>query len=80
MNAIPPLEPADYKWIYNLAPDSKLNKRDLCQLFKISQSGLQHRIEAGTFPPPNSTKAIGKYKNTAQWSASIIRETLKAYV
>ena len=80
MNAIPKLELDDYKWIYQLAPDSKLSKRDLCQLFKISESGLRHRIEVGTFPPPDAKRAIGKYKNTAHWSASVVIESLKAYV
>jgi hypothetical protein len=80
MNAIPTLELNEYKWIYNLAPDSKLNKRDLCQLFKITESGLRHRIEAGTFPKPDATRSIGKYKNTAQWSAALVIEGMKPYV
>jgi predicted DNA-binding transcriptional regulator AlpA len=80
MNALPKIDFDDYKWLYEIAPDSKLDKRDVCQLMKISDSGLRNRIVAGTFPKPTTNRGIGQYKNTAQWRVSDVIAGIKAYV
>lgn len=74
------IELEDYKWLAILAPDSKLSKKDLCQLLKITEGGLRDRINSGTFPKNTHTRDIGNHKNTLQWTAQVVREAIKPFI
>lgn len=65
--------PINYEWLIDLAPDSKLRAKDICEVYGIKQRSLLMRVSRGQFPEHDHTVVINGFVNQQHyWYASTV--------
>ena len=71
-------------WLKEVAPNSYLNHRDICDALKINTNTLDKKIANKEFPQPDTTHVVGKtlgkgktYTNKRLWRVSTLRKFFK---
>ena len=71
-------------WLKEVASNSCLNHKDICDALKVNTNTLHKKIADGEFPPPDMTHIVGRalgksntFTNKRLWKVSTIRKFFK---
>lgn len=59
--------PTPPKWMHEVAPDSCVDIKDLCQWLNITYGGMQSRIKTGIFPKPDWVCKCSRGVRKGKW-------------